>query len=146
MMSRLFRPLLLLLLASFWQGFALPAAAEVVVVVNPRSGVERLSRDEVVNIFMGAFRELPGGIAARPVDLPATMPEKAQMYRLLIGKDLDQVASYWSRLVFSGRVTPPLQAAGTEDMIRFVTANKGGVGYLERAKADARVRIVFEFE
>jgi ABC-type phosphate transport system substrate-binding protein len=120
--------------------------AGVVVVVNPRSGVERLSRDDVINIFMGRFRQLPNGLAANPVDLPATEQAKSEFYRLLVGKDMDQIAAYWSRLVFTGRTAPPLQAGSVEELIRYVVANPGAVGYLESGDVDRRVKAVLELK
>ena len=146
MKSRAFRLFLTLLLAGLGVFTPLPAAAELVVVVNPKSGVERLNRDEVINIFLGRYRQLPSGITAQPVDLPAAQPEKALMYRLLVGKDLDQIASYWSRLVFSGRTSPPVQAGSAEDVLRYVAANRGAVGYLDHSRVDTRVRVVLEIQ
>jgi len=122
-----------------------PAAAELVVVVNPKSGVERLSRDEVINIFLGRYRQLPSGQSAQPADLSAAQPEKAAFYRQLVNKELSEINSYWARLVFSGRTLPPRQATGYEDLLAWVAGTPGGLGYIERAKADARVKIVFEF-
>ena len=119
--------------------------AEIVVVVNPKSGVEKLSRDEVVNIFLGRFRQLPSGLAALPVDLPASQPEKSGFYRQLVNKDLAEINAYWARLMFSGRTTPPKQAGSVEDMIAFVGATPGAIGYLDRGRVDARVRVVLEF-
>ncbi len=138
--------LLLTLLTTAGLLMALPAAAELVVVVNPKSGVEHLSRDEVINIFLGRYRQLPSGISAQPVDMPASQPEKSLMYRLLVGKDLDQIASYWSRLVFSGRTSPPVQAASTEEVLRFVAANRGAVGYVDHSRVDNRVRVALEIQ
>lgn len=146
MIRRTLRCLLLALMAFVGQGLVQPAAAELVVVVNPKSGVERLTREDVINIFLGRFRQLPSGIPALPMDLPANHPEKALMYHLLVGKDLDQIASYWSRLVFSGRTSPPLQATSADDLIRFVASNRGGVGYLDRSRVDSRVRVVLEMQ
>ena len=143
---RTLRHLLMALLAGLGLLTALPAAAELVVVVNPKSGVDRLTRDDVINIFLGRYRQLPSGITAQPVDLPATQPEKALMYRLLVGKDLDQIASYWSRLVFSGRTSPPIQATSTEEVLRYVAANRGAVGYVEHSRVDTRVRVVLEIQ
>lgn len=119
--------------------------AEIVVVVNPKSGVEKLSRDEVVNIFLGRFRQLPSGITALPVDLPASQPEKSGFYRQLVNKDLAEINAYWARLMFSGRTAPPKQAASVEDAIAYVGATPGAIGYLDRARVDGRVRVVLEF-
>jgi ABC-type phosphate transport system substrate-binding protein len=120
--------------------------AGVVVVVNPRSGVERLSRDDVINIFMGRFRQLPNGLAANPVDLPAAERAKSEFYHLLVGKDMDQIAAYWSRLVFTGRTAPPRQADSVENLIAYVAANPGAVGYLDSSDVDRRVKVVLELK
>lgn len=119
--------------------------AEIVVVVNPKSGVEKLSRDEVVNIFLGRFRQLPSGIAALPVDLPAGQPEKSAFYRQLVNKELAEINAYWARLMFSGRTAPPKQAASVDDAIGYVGATPGAIGYVDRARVDGRVRVVWEF-
>ena len=132
-------PLLVLLLPQ-------AAVAAVVVVVNARSSVDRLSRDDVINIFMGRYRQLPNGQPASPVDLPATEHAKAEFYRLLVGKDMDQIAAYWSRLVFTGRTAPPIQAGSVEEMIRYVAANPGAVGYLDSSDVDKRVKPVLELK
>ncbi len=127
---------------------AMPPAARaaVVVVVGAKSSLERLSRDDAINIFMGRYRQLPNGQAAIPVDLPATEQAKAEFYRVLVGKDMDQIAAYWSRLVFTGRTAPPIQAASPEEMIRYLVANPGAVGYLDSNDLDRRVKAVLELK
>lgn len=128
-------------------GLLAPAAdamAELVVIANPKSGIDRLSHGDVINIFLGRYRQLPSGLAARPADLPATQPERAAFYRQLVNKELAEINSYWARLVFSGRTVPPAQTSGNEDLLKWIAATPGGIGYVERAKADGRVRIVFE--
>lgn len=121
------------------------AAADVVVIANPRAGVDRLSRDEVVNIFLGRFRQLPSGLSALPADLPSNQPEKAVFYRQLVNKELAEINAYWARLVFSGRTVPPRQAVGNDDLVSWVAGNQGAIGYVDRARADGRVKIVYEF-
>ena len=85
-------------------------AESIVVVVNPGSGVDTLSRNEVINIFLGSFRQLPSGIAALPIDLPPGHPARAEFYRLLVGKNPAEINTYWARLIFSGKTRPPIQA------------------------------------
>ncbi|MDP2809599.1 MAG: hypothetical protein Q8O34_05575 [Rhodocyclaceae bacterium] len=128
---------------------ALPLAAaadDLVVVANPSSGVEKLTRDEVINIFLGRHRQLPSGIAAMPLDLPASSPDKALFYRKLVGKDLAEINAYWARLVFSGRTRPPRQTQNAEEMMSLVNDNRGAVGYVGRPDAGPRAKIVFELE
>jgi hypothetical protein len=116
--------------------------AELVVVLNAQSSVDQLSKTQVVNIFLGHNRELPNGVVASPVDLPFGAPEKAAFYQALVNKDLDQIAAYWSRLVFAGSTAPPVQAASIAEALQYVANHRGGIAYLERRHVDARVKVV----
>jgi len=121
------------------------AFAEPVVVVNSRSGVERLSQDEVVNIFLGRYRRFPNGGNAVPIDMSQESPLRAEFYRKLVNKDLNEINAYWSRLIFSGKTSPPRQAANAAEIIQLITSTPGSIAYLERNQVDNRVRIVLEF-
>lgn len=60
---------ILAMMIPLFMGSAGPRAdTDLVVVMNTNSGIERLSRDQVINIFLGRFRQLPNGATALPVD------------------------------------------------------------------------------
>ena len=118
--------------------------AQLVVVVNARSGVAAMSRNEVVNVFFGRTRQFFNGLEAQPVDMVDSHPDRARFYSGLVGKDLSEVNAYWSRQVFSGRQQPPLKVATPEDVLKQVVSQPGGIGFIELSKADARVRVVYE--
>jgi ABC-type phosphate transport system substrate-binding protein len=120
------------------------AAAELVVVANPQSGIERLTQEEVVNIYLGRYRRLASGVTAEPVDLGGDTLTRARFYRALVGKSLAEINAYWARLVFSGRTRPPHVAENVETALQYVAARSGALAYVERAQADRRVRVVFE--
>jgi ABC-type phosphate transport system substrate-binding protein len=116
-------------------------ADDLVVITNAASGVQRLTRDDVVNIFMGRYKKLPSGVDALPLDQSG---EKAAFYRALLGKELPEIRSYWARLVFSGQSAPPRQFDSAEEIIDIVVNNKGAIGYVDRKNVDARVSVVLE--
>ncbi|MFA7279635.1 MAG: hypothetical protein WC100_06030 [Sterolibacterium sp.] len=120
------------------------AAAELVVITNPKTGISSMTREEVVNIFLGRFRQFPSGLSAQPADLPAAQPEKALFYRLLVNKDLAEINSYWARLIFSGRTVPPRQTLNNEDLLSFIGKTPGAIGYVEKTKVDSRVKVVLD--
>ncbi|MEW6293333.1 MAG: hypothetical protein AB1544_08515 [Pseudomonadota bacterium] len=123
-----------------------PAAhAELVLVTSPQSGIERLTQDEVVNIYLGRYRRLASGLAAEPLDHPVDSEVRARFYRRLVGKSLAEINAYWARLVFSGKTKPPQAVANAEGLLRIVATQPGTLAYVERSQADARVKIVFEF-
>lgn len=119
------------------------AADSIVVVVNQANGMESLSRTDVVNIFMGRFREFPSGIVAQPIDMPASAT-RHQFYRTLVKKEPAEINAYWARLVFAGRTSPPIQADSPGETIRILRANPGGIAYMERSQVTSREKIVFE--
>lgn len=124
---------------------AAPALADLVVVVNARSGIAVLTRNEVINIFFGRYRQFFNGLEAQPVDLVDSHPDRARFYTALVGKDLSDVNAYWSRQVFSGRMQPPPRVGNVDEVLKWVSSHPGGIGFVELSKADARVRVVYEF-
>lgn len=117
------------------------AAGDLVVIVNAGSGVDKLTREDAINIFMGRYKRLPSGISALPVDENG---EKAAFYKLLVGKELPEIQSYWARLVFSGQGSPPRQMESSEEVIDLVVNNRGAIGYIDRKKLNGRVKMVLD--
>ena len=121
------------------------AYAEVVVVVDAKAGIESLTRDEVINIFLGRHRKLPTGIGAVPADQPVENGLRAEFYRKLVAKDLSEINVYWARLYFSGKTPPPIQLASAKEVFDHIIRTSGGIGYIDRTQVDARVRVVMSF-
>ena len=119
--------------------------AETVVVVNVASPINQLSQDEVINIFLGRYRRLPNGGTAIPIDQPESSALRAEFYRKLVNKDLNEVNAYWSRLIFSGRTSPPLQAANAAEVVTLLMGSASSIGYIDRSQLDKRFRVVMEF-
>lgn len=120
-----------------------PALAELVVIAHPKSGLERLSHDEVVNIYLGRYRRLASGVAAEPIDHNGDTEIRALFYRKLVGKSLAEINAYWARLLFSGKTHPPLTVSGNEEAVQQVALRPGALAYVERSRADKRVIIVY---
>lgn len=136
--------LLLSLLPGLVGGLPATARAELVVVVNVRSGVAAMTRNEVVNLFFGRSRQFFNGLEAQPVDLDDAHPDRARFYQALVAKETSQVDAYWSRQVFSGKTRPPPRVASSEEVVKWVVANPGGIGFVDASRVDARVRVVYE--
>lgn len=139
------RTLKLLLLGLLAFGPLASAWADLVVVTSPKSGIDRMSREEVVFVFLGRWRQLPSGIAAVPIDLPIDSPERAAFYRQLVSKSPSEIKAYWSRLMFSGGARPPISPDSREEQIRILASTPGAIGYLDRSAVDNRMKIVFDF-
>lgn len=120
-------------------------ADDIVVVVNPKVGVAKLTRQEVIDIYMGRNRQFPSGVTALPLDLSHGVAERDRFYKLLTGKNISEINAYWARLIFSGRATPPTQVRSQEEAMLMVIDNRSAIAYAERSRVSSQVKIVFEF-
>lgn len=134
----------LTLFMTLW-GLGAVGCAEPVVVVNAASAITRLGQDDVVNIFLGRYRRLPTGDTAVPIDQPENAALRTEFYRKLVNKEPNEVSAYWSRLLFSGKTSPPLQAVTANDVVVLLAGQPGGIAYIDRSQVDKRFRIVMEF-
>lgn len=125
---------------------ATDAPASIVVIVNPSSGVEKLTRDEVIDIFLGRYRKLPSGRVAMPIDVAEQGAERARFYQLLVKKSPAEMSSYWARLVFSGTASPPFQVPDAQTALDLVQSNPNAIAYVERSAVTAKVRVVLEIQ
>jgi ABC-type phosphate transport system substrate-binding protein len=139
------RRALFMILATLAGAAAAGEAPDLVVIVNPSSGVERLTREEVIDIFLGRYRKLPSGRAALPIDIE-TGNERAMFYQLLVKKSPAEISSYWARLVFSGQKSPPFQVADGATAVELVQSNPNAIAYVDRASVNARVKVVLEIK
>ena len=121
-------------------------SAGLVVIVNPQSGVEKLSRDEIIDIFLGRYRKLPSGRVALPIDVAETSAERARFYQLLVKKSPAEMSSYWARLVFSGQTSPPFQVPDAKTALELVQSSPNAIAYVDRSAVIANVKVVFEFK
>lgn len=116
------------------------AQAEVVVVTGKSAG--EMSKEQVAEIFLGRASSLPGGGAAVLFDQPESSPVRDEFYSKVTGKSAAQAKSHWSKLAFTGKGTPPKEAASSADIKKAVASTPGGIGYIEKSAVDDTVKVV----
>ncbi|BAL97076.1 type 2 periplasmic-binding domain-containing protein [Rubrivivax gelatinosus] len=117
---------------------AFAARAELVVIANPAVGP--LSKEQVADLFLGKSS------AHNPVDLPDASPQYAEFYKKATGRDVAQVKSTWSRIVFSGKGQAPRQLPDSVAVRKAVAADPKGVGYVEKSAVDGSVKAVLTLD
>ncbi|MBH9578228.1 phosphate ABC transporter substrate-binding protein [Inhella proteolytica] len=117
------------------------AQAEVVVVVSAKSPVAKLEKAQVVDLYLGVSKELPG--AGQAQLLAAAPPLRDEFYGKVLGKEPSQVKAIWSRLIFSGKGVAPKELGSAADIKSALAGNPNAVAYLDKADVDASVKVVF---
>lgn len=118
------------------------AAAEVVAVVSAKSSVAPLTRHQVVDIFLGKANRFPDGSLAAPIDQAEGSASRDEFYLGFAGKSPAQLNAHWSKVVFTGRGTPPPVANDTATLKKHLADNPSAIGYLDERLVDASLKVV----
>jgi ABC-type phosphate transport system substrate-binding protein len=135
---------ILALLALLWAAPAAaaePAPVALVVVVHPGVQVSALPRPLLSRYFLKKTTQWPDGSLLRPVEPidPALRRAFAEQVHLRSAAD---ITAYWIALIFSGRELPPLEKASDADLVAWVRATPGAIGYVAAGADTTGVKVV----
>ena len=122
------------------------AFSQVAVVVGAKSSISSLNAEQVSALYLGKTDKLPSGDTALPLDQAAGSTVRGSFYEKVTGKSEAQVKSAWSRLVFSGKGTPPKEVASSADVKKLVSTNPNTIGYIEKSAVDSSVKVIFSVD
>ncbi|MCB1037259.1 MAG: hypothetical protein KDD47_25745, partial [Acidobacteria bacterium] len=110
----------------------LSAAADqaFIVIVHPDTPVLSLTDDEASDLFLKKNSTWKvDGSRAQPVTLSEREVTEAFVTAVHHRSSL-AIRKFWQRQVFTGRGTPPPELGSVEEMLRFVSSNRGAIGYV----------------
>lgn len=116
--------------------------AELVVVVHPQNSVQALSKDEVARIYLGKSKNFANGSAIETIDLHKDSGLREDFYRKVCGKSPSQIASYWSRLIFTGKGVPPRSLDTEAAAKEWIASHPNSMAYIDSANVDGSVKVV----
>ncbi len=120
------------------------AYAGIAVIVHPSAGIDALSADDIARIFLGKTKKFPNGQEAIPINQNEGSPVREKFNQAILKKTPSQYKAYWSRLVFTGKGTPPKDSGTDADVKALVAANPNVIGYVDSSVVDSSVKVVFE--
>ncbi len=122
---------------------ATPAAAQdVKVIVNSANSTAELPGDVVTKLFLKQTTKFPNGTAAQPVDQAKGSSVRAAFSKGVLGRGVSAVESYWQQQIFSGKDVPPPTKASDDEVVAYVKANAGAIGYVSAGASTAGVKVV----
>jgi len=121
---------------------ALPAQAEIIVIVSAKNPVRTLSNEQAVDLFLGKSNNFPNGSKAVPLDQAEGAGIRDSFYRKTTGKGPAQMNAHWARMLFTGRAQPPVAVSDSEAVKKLVAADASLIGYIDRDALDSSVRAV----
>lgn len=124
-------PIALCLSCLLWQ----QAKADIVIVVHPTMQ-ENITMDDISRVFTGRSSIL------EPVNLTDANPVRSVFDEKALGRSSSQIKAHWSKLVFTGKGTPPKELASDSDVLSYVASNEFAVGYINSANVNDSVKVI----
>lgn len=125
--------------------FTITAAAETSVIVSASNGNASIDKNTISKIFLGKSKSFPDGSQALPIDQNDGAAAREAFNSNVLGKSASQLKSYWSRLIFTGKGTPPKQSGNDSDVKALVSNNPNMIGYIDSSAVDSSVKVVHKF-
>ena len=121
--------------------FASTAAfAEIAVIINPANS-STLDQNEIKKIYLGKSKSFSNGTKVNPANQEGNAVAD-EFNDKLLGKSGSQLNAYWSKLIFTGKGTPPKKLNNDQAVIDFVAANADAIGYIASDKVTGAVKVV----
>lgn len=119
--------------------------AETAVIVSSSNTNTSLDSDTVSRIYLGKSSSFPSGDQAVPVDQSEGSATREAFNDSVLGKSSSQLKAYWSRLIFTGKGTPPKEVGDDAAVKSLVAANPNMIGYVDSGVVDDSVKVVLTF-
>jgi ABC-type phosphate transport system substrate-binding protein len=130
------KKLISVLLLSALGGAILPASAEIVVIVSKQNPATRMFSEQASQFFLGKSNLFT------PVDQADGSAIRNEFYKKVADKDAAQVKALWSKLVFTGKATPPKEYPNSADVKKAVAADPKAIGYIDKSAVDDTVKVI----
>ncbi len=128
-------------LAATWI-VAVAEPPEYRLVVNAGNPATSVTRSEAGRMFLKKVVSWPNGWTVTAVDQERGSAVRPVFRRDIHQKDADAIAAHWQTAVFSGRDVPPPIARSDAEVLAFVRANPGAIGYVSGTSAVEGVKVL----
>ncbi|MEC8327517.1 MAG: phosphate ABC transporter substrate-binding protein [Pseudomonadota bacterium] len=119
-------------------------SAAVDVIVHP-SNANAIDAGDIKKIFTGKAKSFADGSKALPITQADGNPATDEFNQNVLNKSSSQLKAYWSKLVFTGKGTPPEEAANDAEVVSLVSKNPNLIGFVTKGSADGSVKVVQSF-
>ena len=118
-------------------------AGDFAVIVN-KANASRIDKAVIAKVYSGDKKSWENGVSIAAVDLPEDNAARSAFSTVVLGKTVANVKAYWAQLVFSGTALPPKVLASDDDVKKFVSGNKGAIGYIKASAVDDSVKVAIK--
>ncbi len=117
------------------------ARADIVVIVAGNAPVTNTSPTSIRDIFLDRVHTFDNDVAVIPVNNRSLMK---YFYLRVADRNQNEMESYWSKLLFTGRGEPPTALEDDSLVIKIIENNPNMIGYVNSTsiKDDTKVKVL----
>jgi ABC-type phosphate transport system substrate-binding protein len=134
------RVLSAMVLATAISAFAV--AGDFKVIVNTANSSTKISKSDLNALFLKKMAKWSDGTPSAPINQSKKSPVRDIFTTTVHGKSVAAIDSYWQQQIFSGRDVPPPEKSSDAEVVAYVKANSGAVGYVTGAAPTAGVKVL----
>jgi len=123
---------------------AMPVTAANVVIVNANN-TSATDMETVQRIYLGKLKAFADGSRALALTYEQGDATRESFNSSVLGKSESQYSAFWSKLVFTGRGTPPESVASQEEMVKLVGTNPNTIGFVDESLVNDTVKVIGNF-
>ncbi len=115
-------------------------AANVTVIANKGFPSASISKADLKDVALGD-KTAVGGASVTLVTLEAGGTHE-DFLKVFVEKSGLQFANYWKQMIFTGKGKPPKAFKNEAELVAFVAANKGAIGYVSAGTDTSAVKVL----
>ena len=123
--------------------FVLQTGHAGAVVTAADSPIASMDKDQAKRVFMGHEPQVSG------VNLLVLYQKNeavaGDFETKVLGKTGDDLAAYWSKLVFTGKAAAPVDVADDTAVKSKIASSHNAIGYVSDAGIDGTVKVLFKY-
>ena len=119
--------------------------AEIAIIVNKASPLTAAQASDIQRVYLGKTQKI-NGTDVTPVNQTKNTGLSDNFNKVVLNKTSNQVKAYWSKLIFTGKGTPPQELNNDVEVINAVRGDVNTIGYIDASLVDDTVNVILTLE
>jgi TonB family protein len=116
-------------------------AGDIKIIANPNVKTDTISGNELRSIFLEEKISLADGTHIEPV-LQKSGTAHEKFLQEYVGKNADDLRTYYRSLVFSGRASMPKEFGSDAEVAAYVARTRGAIAYVDNETSAEGVKVL----
>lgn len=124
--------------------FVSQSIAEVSVIVHPDNN-STFDKTIIKKMFLGKSKNFDNGKVVILLSPKTGTPASDEFNKNVLRKTAPQINAYWSKMIFTGKGTPPQEMESATEIISAIAGNKDAISFIDTGSVTDAVKVVATF-